>query len=265
MNVLFMCGSHPRHLFVANKLYETGFLKGLIVERREKFIPNPPNNIDDEMKEIFTRHFLDRSECENRHFGNIKPDDINTEKLMVGINEINNSKVINFIKMLKPDAVISYGVHILNNESLNVMPKIKWNIHGGLSPWFKGNITMFWPFYLLKPNFTGTTIHELTNKIDAGGIIHQSVPKLEYGDKIHDVACKAVVQTALDLQKILNLINNGLEITPVKQKGNGKLWIATDWTPEHLRVIYKLYDNKIVDMFLDGKFGIIEPNLIKVF
>jgi hypothetical protein len=31
----------------------------------------------------------------------------------------------------------------------------RWNIHGGLSPWYRGAITHFWPSYMLEPQLTG--------------------------------------------------------------------------------------------------------------
>ena len=61
----------------------------------------------------------------------------------------------------------------------------KWNIHGGLSPWYRGGVTHFWPSYLLEPEYTGMTLHELTNDIDGGGIIHQNISSLNIKDGIH--------------------------------------------------------------------------------
>lgn len=33
-----MCGSHPRHLYVANELYKAGFLKALVIEKENHSI-----------------------------------------------------------------------------------------------------------------------------------------------------------------------------------------------------------------------------------
>ncbi|BDG45790.1 MULTISPECIES: formyltransferase family protein [Parageobacillus] len=87
---------------------------------------------------------------------------------------------------------MTYGVNKIDDHVIDMLPDYAWNIHGGLSPWYRGNITLFWPFYMLRPNWAGMTIHRLTSKLDGGDIVHHSVPKLEYGDGIHDVACKAV-------------------------------------------------------------------------
>lgn len=52
---------------------------------------------------------------------------------------------------------------------------------------------------------------------------------------------------------ILNRIDNGAELICSEQKGNGKLFLSRDWTPQTLRVIYELFEDKIVDMYLNGE------------
>ena len=44
----------------------------------------------------------------------------------------------------------------------------------------------------------------------------------------------------------------------------GKLFLKKDWKPELLRNIYDLYDDKIVDLYLDKKISSHKPHLIKV-
>ena len=41
-----------------------------------------------------------------------------------------------------------------------------------------------------EPEFTGITVHETTDEIDAGAIIHQEVVKLNKEDGIHENACR---------------------------------------------------------------------------
>lgn len=42
-------------------------------------------------------------------------------------------------------------------------------------------------------------------------------------------------------------------------------FFCRDWTPQTLRVIYELFDDKIVDMYLDGELEKSEPNLVDFF
>lgn len=264
MKVLLLTGSHPRHLFLVNKLAELGIVAAHVMETREEFVPQPPAHLEEIDRTNFIRHFADRDEAEHRHF--IGNDVVKYEipTLNVTLEELNSQKTIEWVSSQTFDLAISYGVHKLNNELLEVLGEHAWNIHGGLSPWYKGNITLFWPFYMLRPNWAGMTIHRLSLRLDAGDIVHHSVPLLEYGDGLHDVASKAVKQVAEDLQRILTEIPlEQIQYSP--QKGNGKLWIGTDWMPQHLRFVYNTYNNDIVDQFLDGKIPKIDPPIFSAF
>ena len=67
----------------------------------------------------------------------------------------------------------------------------------GLIPYYKGSITMFWPFYFLEPNMAGTTFHIIDKYVDTGEILHNNTPNLERGDGLHDVASKAIFDAAV--------------------------------------------------------------------
>lgn len=264
MKVLLLTGSHPRHLYIVNQLAELGVVAAHVMEVRETFLPEPPVGLEEIDRVNFIRHFADRDEAENRHFAGNDRVKVDVPTLEVSYASLNSEETIEWVKAQSFDLAISYGVHKLSKELLDVMPEHSWNIHGGLSPWYKGNTTLFWPFFMLRPNWAGMTIHRLSASLDAGDIVHHSVPELAYGDGLHDVACKAVAQVTRDIVKIIKTIPlENIQYTP--QKGNGKLWIGTDWMPQHLRFVYNTYQNDIVDQFLDGKLPKIEAPIISAF
>lgn len=267
MKVVLICGSHRRHLYIAEKLYRHGFLGGIVIEKREEFLPEPPKDLLEQDRENFIRHFKARDTAENKFFHNADIEKIKKEVKYIEVTKetLNDDETLEFIKSIKPDYVVSYGVHKISDELIEEYKNCCFNIHGGLSPWFKGSITLFWPFYFLKPNWAGMTIHCLSNRIDAGDIIHHSVPVLQKGDKIHEVACKAVVQVANDLCKIFDIVESGKKLKPVPQVSNGKLFVNKDWTPQTLRLIYNTFNDDIVDKFLDGEIISPDPILIRQF
>ena len=118
---------------------------------------------------------------------------------------------------------------------------------------------------MLQPQMTGMTIHELTNKLDAGDVVHQCKADLVRGDGIHDLSCRAVEKIGTELVELIKMFVDGETITKKSHKTSGKLWIGKDWRPEHLRLIYELYDDQIVDYYLDGKFLEEEPVLHRQF
>ena len=170
MKVVFATGSHPRHGAMARRLAETGHLAGLLVERREEFIPTPPENIDENLKELFRFHFAERERVESEMFSEWNPAALGVPLLEVSQEELNAEATHAFLIDHGPDLFLSYGVHKLNPQTLAVLEGRKWNIHGGLSPWYRGVITLFWPSYLLEPQMTGMTVHELTEDIIGDGL-----------------------------------------------------------------------------------------------
>lgn len=260
-------GSHPRHLSIVEEVANTGLLQGLVIEKREPMIVEAPDYLCDSLKKLYTHHFMLRAELEEKYFGKHSYSHIvkNIPVLEIKGNEVNDNSVVNFVEKSAPDVILTYGPGLLKQPLLEICPNKTFNIHGGLSPWYKGSATMFWPFYFLEPNYVGTTIHHITKRIDAGNIVHQVVPTLEYGNSMHEVACKAIVETAKELGKLLALLSER-ELPGVAQKKNGKLFLDRDWRPEHLRLIYETYEDKIVDRYLNKEIQVRHsPDLIRAW
>lgn len=267
MRVVFLTGSHPRHLFMARAVARSHRLTGLVIEEREDHIPEPPADLAPATRTLFQRHFADRADAEARFFAARTSEDAlaGIETLRVSAEALNGPTVWAFLDRHRPDLLLSYGIHKLTPETLAHAKGRCWNIHGGLSPWYRGVITHFWPSYLLEPQMTGMTIHETTEAIDGGAIVHQSAAALVRGDGIHDLACRAVAGLAEELPELIRRLDEGLLEPPVRQKSSGRIWRSEDWRPAHLHLIYDFYDNRIVDRFLDGAFASRSPRLIRQF
>ena len=85
MGILFMGGSHPRHAYIARQIAKSTLLSGLIIERREAFIPDPPPGLNQHLADLFVRHFAGRAAAESRFFSNpelplgVEPSDLRGE------------------------------------------------------------------------------------------------------------------------------------------------------------------------------------------
>jgi folate-dependent phosphoribosylglycinamide formyltransferase PurN len=264
MRIVLLTGTHPRHAFVRNCLESTGQLVGVLIERREEFVPTPPTKLDPGLTQLFERHFRNRSESESRFFSPTPALDVRS--LVVDTSDLNSGIVSNFLNECAPDLLLSYGVHKISDETLSLVSSpLKWNIHGGLSPWYRGVATNFWPSYFLEPQMTGMTVHELTSDIDGGRIIHQVTSDLVKDDGIHDLANRAVRKLGQDLPTLVSKISDESLSEPVSQRTTGRIWRGLDWRPEHLRPIYQLYEDRIVDLYLQGELEVNQPSLITQF
>jgi methionyl-tRNA formyltransferase len=263
MKIVFIAGSHPRHQFIARALFQTGYLSLIIIEERENHLPRPNDDMDKDLSRLFRRHFQLRDDSESRHFGEKMWPDV--PLINIKVQDRNGEIVQQKLREISPDLMLTYGCHKLTDETLSCVEGEKWNIHGGLSPWYKGTVTHFWPSYMLEPQMTGMTVHELTSKLDAGAMVHQCAADLIRGDGVHDLACRAVIKIAEELPRLISKFNSGDEFVKLEHRSQGKLWLGGDWRPEHLYLIYEVYGDQIVDRYLDGEFSHRAPLLHRQF
>lgn len=262
-NICLITGDHPRHKFFAETLAATGQISSWVVESREEFIPKPTENLNSELKNLFIHHFNERDRIENMVFCSDR-ESISLPTHKVNLATLNDDETIKFVNQFKPKLVISYGCHKLSTRFMDNIPARFWNTHGGLSPEYRGVITHFWPSYFLEPQMTGMTLHETTNFIDGGEVIFQSAAPMVYGDSLHRLAARNVEMYSHALASKLNELDFFNLPRGQKQSGYGKVFMSKDWRPEHLHLIYNLYEDRIVDAVISGQLTGREPNLVDV-
>jgi folate-dependent phosphoribosylglycinamide formyltransferase PurN len=264
VKLLVLCGSHPRHLFVAQQLITYGVETLVIQMVREELIPSLPDGTGEQDAFNFNRHFIDRSNAETREFGldpllSCKEKYINHK---ISRDELNSDRVLRTVNDYNPDFCIIFGTDLIKLPLMSILPRNTFNLHLGLSPWFRGSATLFWPFVMLQPQYAGITIHRIVEKPDAGEIIHQACPLLNNSQGIHDVAVEAIKIFKNPVYKMFESFEQGKELAGIMPKSEGKIWRTSDFKMQHLRLIYNIYENKIVHEYLKGTFGINPPNLI---
>ena len=264
MTVVLISGDHLRHSYVAARLASSGLLSGWVRERREPFVPQVPIGLDARLARLFRLHFDRRADAEERAFNGAGRESLQVDSILdVDPDNLNGPKTHAFLREHKPDIIVSYGCHLLSEHTLSFAGRYAWNSHGGLSPHYRGVATHFWPSYLLEPQMTGMTLHATTANIDGGAIIHQTAVEMVAGDGLHDVAARAVAAYADELPSILGkALDSSSTVNGVKQKSAGRLWLGSMWRPEHLVLIYDVYEDRIVDRILDGTLTGRLPKLV---
>jgi len=261
--ILLIIGNQRRHLYFASLLQRVYNLDGIILVDRGIDRPIISENIEKIDRENFEKHFENRKTAEEEHLRDIE--ELQCDILHVDFDKLNTMKSVLFIEKINPHFVFVFGSGLIKEPIISVLPKETINLHLGLSPRYRGSATLFWPFYFLEPNYAGSTFHYLEEQPDSGAIIHQVTPQLEYGDKIHDVACKVIVESSNALVKLLktNLKNNGWKNYP--QKHSGKNFLDSDFHPAHLRLIYNTFNDDIVDHYLNNELRNRQPRIINQF
>lgn len=263
MKVVIFSGTHSRHLFVNKEIINHFDEVLVVIMQRENALPKFNNKLSKIDQKLFKKHFRNRQIKENKSFGKLDYKKVfkHCKKVYVKPSQLNSKKIAELVKRFDANIAFIFGTDLILPPLIDVLPKVKINLHLGLSPWFKGSATLFWPFYLLKPQYAGITFHEINLKPDSGRIIHQSVPDLEYGDTIHDVGVKCVIEASKEIKLLINFWKKNKRFIFYKQKTSGRVWKGNDFHPIHLRVIYDLFRDKIVDQYLDGKLDTTKPKL----
>lgn len=249
MRVAIVGGTQPRHMYYHNQIAQHYNVVGALLEHREGMLPQPPEWITPADRELWRRHFGNRNQVEARVFGAPR---LNVPVKMVAAMDLNTPESMIYVMNLQPDLILVFGCHMLN-WYLDV-PMI--NLHLGLSPRYRGSATLFWPQYFLEPNWAGCTFHQIVEEPDAGQILHQCRPDFEYGDTIHEVSARAVLVATADM---VSLLRNFDGWQYHAQRATGKNFLGRDFQPQHLRMIYDVYDDDIVDAYLNKEIQPGEP------
>ena len=262
--ITLITGSHKRHMYLVDCFSKIFKDIVWIIERRENFIPEINKDFNTEIQNLQKLHFEKRENAEVEFFtskaGELSKNSI-TKIIEINREDISNGKLKKILKETSSEILITYGCHKIPDDLLEVFGSYKWNIHGGLSPWYRGVTTHFWPSYMLEPEYTGMTLHELTKDIDGGNIIHQNVTDIFKKDGIHQNACRVVKSFSDVLPQLLDKnIRKNNKFISIANKTSGRIWTLKMWSPLHLKIIYKVYEDKINQYCLENK-KIIKPKI----
>jgi len=171
--------------------------------------------------------------------------DVGKENIPIQIIErskINSDELISWAEAQKPDCIVLFGTGILNHEWLDRFSGKIINLHLGLSPYYKGSATLFWPFYNSELECLGATIHLAARKVDAGDILAHIKPKIEISDNYYSLNMKIIKKSIDSLPALVVEYMDG-KLTPIPQEKVGKVYTKSDFNEDVLcRVIEKYKD-----------------------
>ena len=154
--------------------------------------------------ELRTSHLAQREQVEKDFFGlfcSCAEDKSNPVFIEKGT--INDQKYQDAFKQLDPDLIISYGCSIIKEPLIGLLTNRFINIHLGLSPYYRGSGTNYWPFVNDELQFVGVTFMHIDSGVDTGEIIHQYRARMLEGDNIHQVGNRLILDTAEICRKVI--------------------------------------------------------------
>lgn len=87
---------------------------------------------------------------------------------------VNHMTTVELLHGLSPDIVVSVGVpEIITKPVLDCARTVALNVHNGLLPSYRGHFGTFWEIRNGEQE-CGVSIHEMTNRVDAGRIVAEA-------------------------------------------------------------------------------------------
>lgn len=246
--IALMTSNNRRHRWVAARLAEVAELACVIIEAK------PPQNSGSSLAAAEIRdYFAARDLAEIRWFGDAPKC---YEAVSAVVRELpwqgaNSQEVFDLLCTARVDQVFLFGSCIIRNPILSFFQGRIVNMHLGLSPYYRGSATNYWPLVDGLPECVGVTVHHATAIVDGGGVLAQARPEVWASDSIHDLGCKTIMAGTALLQ---HFASQSLPLSQgVPQTGEGKLCRRADFNIESLRQVQSRMANGMLKDYLADK------------
>ena len=225
MRAAVLTSTMRRHCFVANRLAARVDVVHVWQERKSF---EPLRYAADAAEEaVIARHFAARDASEAEFFA--ADDRVAAPSTCLPPGGCNDPAVLDAVQRVAPDVLLVFGTGLLQAGLIEAFPGRIFNIHLGLSPYYRGAGTNFWPLVNGEPEYCGATIHYLDAGVDSGPIIAHVRPPMQAGDGPHDIGNRTIVAAAEALADAVVLRARG-RLRGVPQAGGGRLYRRADFS-----------------------------------
>jgi methionyl-tRNA formyltransferase len=129
--------------------------------------------------------------------------------------------------MANPGSICVFGTSLIRGELLKEGRLGIINLHGGLSPAYRGADCTFWALYNGEPEKIGCTLHYIDAGIDTGRLIAHISPEVREGDSELVLFWRAVQDSAEVYAEAVTRLAKG-EPLGMTQPGKGRLYQVKD-------------------------------------
>lgn len=257
MKILLLRSNELRHRALAARLNEHNLLAADFIETIQ------PASAQPDLSNLERLHFQARSQVENDFFFNAAPLSLEAISKIMPAAGINSPAFHSVIDNVEFDVAVTFGVSILSSETIVRLRNRILGIHLGLSPYYRGSGTNFFPFMNGELGAVGYTLMHLDNGVDTGAIVHQGRAPVVLGDSIHSIGNRNIEYLIRD---IVRLGLNGIDFESAihVDHSNGKLYRKRDFTEDALKTALRNIRDGLVDSYIQNvdrendKFSLIQ-------
>lgn len=227
MRVAVLSSTAPRHRYFHSVIAENFDLRIAMVQAKGNYYQKQR-----EESELVRQHFSDISAAESVEFMSRLNSSLVPPR---EVTDINASALVAEILEEGVEIIFLFGTVLLKEGWLNAFPNRIINLHLGLSPFYRGSATLFWPFVQDELECVGTTVHLAVAEVDAGPILERIKPDFQVGDTYYTITNRLIRQSIDALPDIAFRYLAG-ELVPIPQAVTGeRAWRKADFSEESLR------------------------------
>ena len=254
MNVAIFTSSALRHQAFAKLAYEASGLNVVAIFHEEgnilKDIVEHREEADLEIK-----HLEERDQAERDYFELY----LNSSR-SIGIERsvprkwFSTNECIKTLENLNINLVLVYGTSIIKGKIIDRYRGRILNVHLGLSPYYRGSGTNYFPFVNKEPEYCGATYMYLDEGVDTGKVIHQIRPKILATDSFHQLSNRFLIKvfkTYVTLAENFDKLQATYQIDSIVNSTR-YLYKRQDFTGETVELIYKNFSSQMLRDYLEN-------------
>ena len=261
MKLIILTSTLDRHRFFAAQLLDV-FPDALVVLEPKDCHPPPPQPRNAEARQARARRYAERDGLNRqyaqaleaidrekqaaerfffargaRRFDALYSDRV-AHRLEAGGAGLNSPETRTRLRELEPDLIAVMGTSLLKKRLIQIPSRGILNLHTGLSPYYRGGMTVLWPMINGEPRFCGVTLHRLSAGIDSGDILYHGLPNWQASDNFSTINCKLIVLGSALMVRAIGEVAAG-ESRARAQWCKGRLYNNID------------YDGSVAQRYLD--------------
>lgn len=247
MRVAILTANDIRHRYFVNAIGEERDV-GVVCYEDTGYVPARArrDELDEHARAVVDHHFAERTRQEQRYFGHNADRVANGNGRVVwNVNRstLNSAATVDLLKRQGVDVVLVYGTDLIRPPLLDAYAGRLINMHLGLSPYYRGTATNFYPLLNDEPEYVGATVHVLDAGIDTGPILHHARPEIGADDMPHTVGCKAILAGIEKVKQALREAEAGaLQPVPQWPVPNPRVCLRKHYHPRQVVALYEMIE-----------------------
>ena len=252
--VVILTGSELRHVFFRKYIATSPDVEVIntYCEGLEKSLHNLTTVDQDNFFRL--KHLEAREQAEEDFFKLfIDSQEDKSRPISLPKGQINDEKYTQQIINSNPDLLICYGSSIIKEPLITFFKNRYLNVHLGLSPYYRGSGTNYWPLVNEEPEYVGATFMHIDAGVDTGEIIHQIRPRYSWNDTPSQIGTRFIAEMAREYLKIIINYNSLPTMPSLKSKAKDKLYKMKDYSEESVKILYENFNNGLIKKYLEEK------------